>query len=100
MFNDEGDFYRELGKLIQVTKVPVILTASNSTYVSAHLLPLLRKTGVEFELLKYAFHRPPNQDLYALCMLIKLFEGPISLMLKNNEQLVTLSQAQVKIVAE
>lgn len=59
VFNDEGDFYRELSKLIQVTKVPIILTASNSTYICANLLPLLRKTGVEFEMLKYAFNRPP-----------------------------------------
>lgn len=59
VFNDEADFYSQLGKLIQVTKVPVILTASNSTYICAHLLPLLRKTGVEFEMLKYAFNRPP-----------------------------------------
>lgn len=91
MFNDEGEFYGQLTKLMQVTKVPVVLTASNSTFVSAHLLPLLRKTGVQFELIKYAVHKPPSCDLFAICMLIKLFEGPISLMLKNSEQLLALS---------
>jgi len=100
VFSDEADFYSQLVKLIQVTKVPIILTASNSTYVCTHLLPLLRKNGVEFEMLKYSFERPAKQDLFALCMLIKLFEGPISVMLKNNDQLVTLSRDQVKIVVE
>lgn len=51
-------------------------------------------------MLKYSFERPAKQDLFALCMLIKLFEGPISVMLKNNDQLVTLSRDQVKIVVE
>ena len=58
VFNDEGEFYGQLSKLITVTKVPVILTASNSSYVCSNLLPLLRKTGVEFEMLKYTFKRP------------------------------------------
>ena len=30
--------------------------------------------------------------------LIKLFEGPISTMLRNNEQLLTLSEEQVKMM--
>ena len=75
-----------------MTKVPVILTASNSTYICAHLLPLLRKTGVEFEMLKYAFNRPPQTDLFTVSMLIKLFEGPISSqILKKNDMLVKMS---------
>lgn len=95
VFNDEPDFYTQLSKLIQVTKVPVILTASNSTYVCANLLPLLRKTGVEFEMLKYSFERPCQEDLFTLGVLIKLFEGPISKMLKANDKLVSLSSEQV-----
>ena len=84
---------------MQATKVPVILTASNSTFVCAHLLPLLRKSGVEFEMLKYGFARPTQQDLCVMSTLIKFFEGPISTMLRNNAQLVTLSDAQVATVA-
>ena len=44
VFADEPDFYAQLTKLLQVTKVPIILTASNQSYLSTHLLPLLRKT--------------------------------------------------------
>ena len=99
VFNDEADFYSQLGKLIQVTKVPVILTASNSTYICTHLLPLLRKTSVEFEMLKYAFNRPPQTDLFTVSMLIKLFEGPISSqILKKNDMLVKMSQEQISMV--
>ena len=71
--------------------MPIILTASNSTYICSNLLPLLRKSGVEFEMVKYAFHRPPHADLFAMCMLIKLFESPISHMLKSSDQLITFS---------
>jgi len=55
VFADEGDFYAQLGRLVQATKVPVILTATNPSYVCSHFLPLLRKSGVEFEMLKYSF---------------------------------------------
>ena len=95
VFFDEGDFYMQLSKLMAVTKVPIILTASNSTYVCENLLPLLQKQSIEFEMIKYAFHRPSRSDLFSQCMLIKLFEGPISQMLKNNDQLITLSTDQV-----
>ena len=39
VFSDEGEFFGQLTKLMQVTKIPVMLTASNSTFVSTHLLP-------------------------------------------------------------
>ena len=98
MFADEHEFYPQLSRLLQATKVPVILTGSNSSYICNHLLPLLRKSGVEFEMLKYNFRRPSQKELQTMSTLIKLFEGPISKMLRNNEQLLTLSEEQVKMM--
>jgi len=43
VFSDESDFYSQLSKLLLVTKVPVLMTASNFQYISKHLLPILNR---------------------------------------------------------
>lgn len=41
VFNDENDFYSQLIKLLQVTKVPIIMTASNFEIVKRNLIEKL-----------------------------------------------------------
>ena len=55
VFADEPDFYHQLYKLLTITKVPVILTASSPSYIEAHFVPLLQKKedAVEFEIIEY-----------------------------------------------
>jgi hypothetical protein len=42
VFHDEVDFYPQLVKLLSMTKVPVLMTASSASYIETHLAPLLR----------------------------------------------------------
>ena len=43
VFKDESEFYFQLVKLLQMTKVPVILSASNPSFVTQHLYPMLSR---------------------------------------------------------
>lgn len=80
MFTDEAEFYSQLTKLLLVTKVPVLMTASSYQYVDKHLLPILNRheTEVRYECLDYSHRRPLVSDMEAICLLIKLFEGFVS----------------------
>ena len=48
VFADEQDFYSQLVKLIQVTRVPVIVSAASHTYVAQHLFPVLHRNHISF----------------------------------------------------
>lgn len=99
VFNDEGEFYGQLSKLLLLTKIPVIMTATNASFISSNLLPLLKKSyqqsQLEFEMIKYSCIRPTRADLFALSFLINLFEAPIASSLKRPDQFLRLSPAQV-----
>ena len=49
VFWDEADFYSQIMKLITMTKVPVVLTASSHQYVTRNLLGVLSRNQVPFE---------------------------------------------------
>ena len=53
VFADEADFYSQLIKLIGMTKVPIIITATCQSYLSKNLIPLLQKSNLHFETLQY-----------------------------------------------
>ena len=60
VFADETDFYSQLSKLCLVTKVPILMTASNYQYISKHLLPILnrQKDLISFDCISYSARRP------------------------------------------
>lgn len=84
VFVDETEFYSQLAKLCLVTKVPILMTASNFEYVSRHLLPILNKHKDQFtfECISYQARRPETRDLLTLCLFIKLFEGYVAQVLE------------------
>jgi hypothetical protein len=60
VFVDETDFYSQLTKLLVLTKVPILMTASNYQYISKHLLPILArsKDQIAYEVINYTSRRP------------------------------------------
>jgi len=92
VFVDETDFYSQLTKLLVVTKVPIIMTASNYQYISKHLIPILarNKEQISYEVVNYSARRPLSKDLFTICFFIKVLEGSIALML---DQLISLNSA-------
>lgn len=49
IFEDESDFYSQLTKLIGMTKVPIILTATSQLFISKNLLPTLHRAQLNYE---------------------------------------------------
>ena len=90
VFADEPDFYSSLSKLLMVTKVPIVLTASNHQYINKHLLPILNKNKelINFECMHYSVRRPKSLDLFTICLFIKFFEGYIP---QSLDQLLTVN---------
>lgn len=60
VFVDETDFYSQLTKLLVLTKVPILMTASNYQYIYKHLLPILArsKDPIAYEVVNYTSRRP------------------------------------------
>ena len=92
VFADEPDFYYQLCKLLTITKVPVILTASNASYIQTHFVPLLQKNqdSIDFEILSYSSKRPKTVDLYVMCMLIYMFETKVRFIIQKSEMFTNL----------
>ena len=55
VFADEQEFYNQLCKLLAITKVPVVMTASSLDYLQTHFIPLLKKHQeiIDFEEIDY-----------------------------------------------
>ena len=55
VFVDEPDFYYQLCKLLAITKVPVVMTASSLAYLQNHFIPLLKRHQeiIDFEEIAY-----------------------------------------------
>ena len=79
VFADESDFYYQLCKLLAITKVPVIMTASSLDTLQTHFIPLLLRHQeiIDFDVIPYQSNKPKKVDLYVLCMLIYMFETKI-----------------------
>ena len=61
IFEDESDFYSQLSRLISITKVPIILTASNYSFITKNLLPVLHRSQLNYETLQYNVRRPESK---------------------------------------
>jgi hypothetical protein len=102
VFKDEADFYPQLLKLLQMTKVPIVLSATSQVYLAHHLVPILERAGIPYESVQFKVKRPKSFDLKAILQLISLFEGEVSLLLKRNaSELLKMKANQVRmLVAE
>ena len=102
VFKDEADFYPQLLKLLQMTKVPIVLSATSQVYLAHHLVPILEREGIPYESVQFKVKRPKSFDLKAILQLISLFEGEVSLLLKRNaSELLKRKANQVRmLVAE
>lgn len=49
VFTDEADFYSQIIKLLTMTKVPIILSASSHAYLANNLFPLLQRNSLQFD---------------------------------------------------
>lgn len=78
IFEDEADFYSQLIKLIGMTKVPIILTATSQYFVSKNLLPALHRAQLNYETIQYKVRRPESSELFVLTLFIYIFERFVS----------------------
>ena len=74
MFFDEGDFHNQLNKLIAVTKVPLILTMSDSRNVKESLINAIRESGVEYDIAHYKDVQLKKNEMNLALSFISLFE--------------------------
>jgi hypothetical protein len=99
VFKDEADFYPQLLKLLQMTKVPIVLSATSQLYLAHHLVPILDRAGIPYESVQFKVKRPKSLDLKAILQLISLFEGEVSLLLKRSAtQLLQMKANQVRML--
>eukprot|EP00347_Sterkiella_histriomuscorum_P016083 403354553 len=94
VFQDESEFYPQLIKLMQITKVPIILTASNMEKVNESFLQHLEHNLIPFNLVKYKYNRPRGCDIRAYLKMIFLYENFVS---ENiNMQLIDMKDKDLK----
>lgn len=74
VFFDEGDFHNQLNKLIPVTKVPLILTMSDSRNVKESLINAIRESGVEYDIAHYKYVQIKKNEMNLALSFISLFE--------------------------
>jgi hypothetical protein len=55
VFSDEEDFYPSLIKLFNMTKVPIIITASNKHIINQHLVTMMKENEVEYGEIDYEY---------------------------------------------
>lgn len=82
IFEDESDFYSQLTRLISMTKVPIIITATNQRFITENLLPVLHRSQLNYETMQYKIRRPESKELFALIALIFVFERSVTDFLK------------------
>lgn len=82
MFHDEAEFHSQLVKLIEVTKVPVILTLSDPE-VRRKIAGCLEELGVTFEVAKYRYTKMDSQSAISALWTIQLFETQLARLIGN-----------------
>ena len=83
VFYDESDFYSQLNKLLNLTKVPVILTAKDIQLIKDNLINGLKDNDITFDIVKYKYNKLENNDMKALLKMIAVFENLVDSMLEN-----------------
>ena len=82
MFHDEADFHSQLIKLIDVAKVPVILTLSDSE-VRRKISGSLDEIGATYEVAKYRYTQMDKQTTLNALQTISLFENQVANIISN-----------------
>jgi len=74
VFYDEEEFYYQLMKVLEVTKVPVILTLNNKSDMKKEIISLLKERHIDFEEVFYSTCKIKGKEVKAILQIIGLFE--------------------------
>ncbi|CDW79280.1 UNKNOWN [Stylonychia lemnae] len=85
-FYDESEFFTQLHKIMQITKVPIIMTASNMDLVKNLFLSNLKDQDITYDLVKYKYCRPRGKEYVCYLKLIQIFEYFVNQTLDQNIQ--------------
>lgn len=84
MFHDEAEFHSQLIKLIDVAKVPVILTLSDPE-VRRKIKASLDEIGVTYEVVRYKYTQMEYQTALNALWTISMFENQVANLIGSQE---------------